>query len=84
MPQVLMYTKTPCSYCSRARKLLQRRGIDFTEVPVDRDPEQERQMIERSGSRSVPQVFIDDRHIGGYADLAELDADGELDPLLGR
>jgi glutaredoxin 3 len=84
MPQVLMYTKTPCSYCARARRLLQRRDIDFTEIPIDHDQEQEQWMIERSGRRTVPQVFINDLHIGGYTDLAALDADGELDPLLGR
>ena len=84
MHQVLMYTKTPCSYCTRARNLLHRRGIDFTEIPVDHDREQEQRMFERSRRHTVPQVFIDDRHVGGYAELAELDADGELAPLLGR
>jgi glutaredoxin 3 len=84
MPHVLMYTKTYCSYCKRARKLLERKGIDFTEVAVDHDRDSERLMVERSRRHSVPQIFIDDRHIGGYTDLAALDASGELDTLLGR
>jgi glutaredoxin 3 len=79
-----MYTKTYCSYCKRARKLLERKGIDFTEVAVDHDRDSERLMVERSRRHSVPQIFIDDRHIGGYTDLAALDASGELDTLLGR
>ena len=84
MSQVLMYTKTPCSYCTRARSLLHRKGVAFTEIPVDHDPEQEQRMIARSRRRTVPQIFIGEQHIGGYSDLAKLDADGKLDPLLGR
>lgn len=84
MPLVLMYSKTYCSYCNRARKLLERKGIDFTEVAVDHDRASERLMVERSRRHTVPQIFIDDRHIGGYTDLAALDASGELDALLGR
>lgn len=84
MAHVLMYTKTYCSYCTRARKLLARKGVEFTEIAVDHDRESERIMVERSHSDSVPQIFIDDRHIGGYSDLAGLDATGELDTLLGH
>lgn len=84
MPQVLMYTKTHCSYCTRARTLLERKGVDFTEVPVDHDRESERLMVERSRRHTVPQIFIGDRHIGGYTDLAALDSSGDLDTLLGR
>jgi glutaredoxin 3 len=71
-----------CPYCSRARHLLQRKGVDFEEISVDRDREQMAIMRRRSRRHTVPQIFIDDRHIGGYDDLAMLDARGELDPLL--
>ena len=84
MPQIVMYAKTLCSYCTRARKLLDAKGVEFAEIRVDRDRDQLRIMIERSRRRTVPQVFIDDRHVGGYDDLARLDARGELDTLLGR
>ena len=69
MPHVLMYTKTYCSYCKRARKLLERKGIDFTEVAVDHDRDSERLMVERSRRHSVPQIFIDDQRVGGLAGL---------------
>jgi glutaredoxin 3 len=84
MPEVLIYTKSPCRYCTRARDLLARRGVDFTEIPVDHDPEQERIMMTRSRRNTVPQIFIGEHHVGGYTDLAALDATGELDRLLGR
>ena len=84
LPQVVMFTKTPCGYCNRARRLLSERGIAYTEIPIDRDPHQERVMRERSGRETVPQVFIGEHHVGGYTDLAALDAAGQLDPLLGR
>ena len=83
-PEVVIFTKTPCGYCNRARRLLSERGIAYTEIPVDRDPQQERIMRERSGRETVPQVFIGEHHVGGYTDLAALDAAGQLEPLLGR
>lgn len=82
MPHITVYTTMICPYCSRARHLLQRKGVDFEEIPVDRDREQMEIMRRRSRRHTVPQIFIDDRHIGGYDDLAMLDARGELDPLL--
>ncbi len=82
MPHVTIYTTTICPYCSRARHLLQRKGVVFEEISVDRDREQMAIMRRRSRRHTVPQIFIDDRHIGGYDDLAMLDARGELDPLL--
>jgi glutaredoxin 3 len=84
MPQVLIYATAFCSYCTRARRLLQDKGVAFAEVPVDREPEQWQVMVERSRRHTVPQVFVDDLHLGGYDDLARLDASGELDSLLGR
>lgn len=83
MPQVTLYTTRTCPYCSRAKRLLQRKGVAFNEIPVDHDAEQKQIMIERSQRDTVPQIFIDDRHIGGYDDLVWLDTCDELDPLLG-
>jgi glutaredoxin 3 len=83
MPQVVMYANATCSYCERARRLLGDKGVVFEEIRVDRDRTQHEVMIRRSRRRTVPQIFIDDLHIGGYDDLARLDARGELDPLLG-
>ena len=84
MPKVVMYTTRVCPYCTRARKLLHRKGIAYAEIPVDQDHEQFEVMVERSRRHTVPQIFIDDLHVGGYDDLARLDARGDLDPLLGQ
>lgn len=81
--KVELYSTAMCPYCSRARHLLQKKGIEFIEYRVDKDYALRAEMEQRSHRTSVPQIFIDDRHIGGFDDLAELDMDGELDPLLG-
>ena len=81
-PSVVMYSKSWCPYCERARALLKSKNIIFTEVDVESQPEQRAEMIRRSGRRTVPQIFIGTRHIGGSDDLHELDAAGGLDPLL--
>ena len=84
-PDVTMYSTGWCPYCERARGLLQRKGVAFQEVKVDDDPAQRMTMLERSGGRrTVPQIFIGDRHVGGFDDLYALDKAGELDKLLGR
>lgn len=83
MPKVEMYTTGSCPYCVRARSLLERKGVAITEYRVDMAPELRAEMEKRSGGTSVPQIFIDGRHIGGCDDMYELDFDGELDPLLG-
>jgi len=78
-----MYSTAVCPYCVRAERLLKARGVDDIEkVRVDLDPLQREQMMARTGRRTVPQIFIGDRHVGGFDDLAELDLDGELVPLL--
>ena len=82
MPTVEMYTTPLCPYCVRARRLLERKGVAFAEIRVDRDREQMRTMIQRSQRTTVPQIFIGERHIGGYDDMAALDQAGKLDPLL--
>jgi len=80
---ITIYATRFCSYCDAARRLLAAKGCSWEEVDVVADPERRREMIERSGRRTVPQIWIGDRHIGGYAELSRLEAAGELDPLLG-
>ena len=84
MPDVQLYCSGYCPYCERARYLLQSTGVQFTEIKIDQEPRRRSEMEERAGGQtSVPQIFIDQRHIGGYDDMAALDRAGELDPLLG-
>ncbi|MCW3835673.1 glutaredoxin 3 [Sphingomonas canadensis] len=83
MATVEIYTKAFCPYCARAKALLEAKGADFTEYDITFDTPKRGEMIERAGGRTtVPQVFIDGRHIGGSDDLAALDRSGGLDPLL--
>ncbi len=82
-PPVRMYSTTVCPYCDRARALLTRKGATFTEIKIDEDATQRNEMLRLSGGRrTVPQIFIGDRHVGGFDDLYALDRKGELDPLL--
>lgn len=84
MATIEVYTKFLCPYCSRAKALLDRKGTDYREIDVTMDRAGFAAMVERAnGGRTVPQIFIDGRHIGGSDDLAALDARGGLDPLLG-
>jgi glutaredoxin 3 len=84
-PEITMYSTGWCPYCDRARALLERKGATFSEVKVDEDNAQRDLMLQRSGGRrTVPQIFIGDRHVGGFDDLYALDKAGELDKLLGR
>lgn len=84
MATIDIYTKFFCPYCSRAKALLGRKGVDFNEIDVTIDTAGFAAMVVRAaGRRTVPQIFIDDRHIGGCDDLVALDAAGTLDPLLG-
>ncbi len=83
MAHIEIYTTATCPYCIRAKSLLARKGATFTEIPVDGDPAARAAMTERAGgARTVPQIFIDGRHIGGSDDLHALNAKGGLDPLL--
>jgi glutaredoxin 3 len=81
-PKVVMYASSWCSYCSRARALLESKGVAFEEIDVDVVPGARDEMMARSGRMSVPQIFVGERHIGGSDELDELDAAGRLDPLL--
>lgn len=77
-----MYSTRFCPYCVRARKLLKSKGIPFTDISVDGRGDLRREMTQLSGPRTVPQVWIGDRHVGGFDDLARLEHQGQLDPLL--
>lgn len=83
MPSIEIYTKFFCPYCTRAKSLLSGKGADFVEHDITMDADGRAQMIQRAhGRTTVPQIFIDGRHVGGSDDLAALDRDGKLDPLL--
>jgi glutaredoxin 3 len=81
-PTIEMYATSWCGYCERARQLLRRKGAVYTEISVEGDSGRRAEMIERSGRRTVPQIFIGERHIGGSDELAELDRSGALEALL--
>ena len=84
MQAVKMYTTAVCPYCIRAKQLLASRGVaQIEEIRVDQDPAARAQMMQSTGRRTVPQIFIGATHVGGYDDLAALDAKGGLMPLLG-
>ncbi|MEY2884829.1 MAG: glutaredoxin 3 [Pseudomonadota bacterium] len=83
MPRIEIYTKFLCPYCTRAKALLTGKGATFDEIDISMGGVPRAEMLERSGGRmTVPQIFINGRHIGGSDDLAALDRAGQLDPLL--
>lgn len=83
MPSVTIYTKGWCPYCSAAKELLSQKGVAFDEIEITGREAERTEMIQRSGGRTtVPQVFIGERHVGGFDDLSALDRRGELDALL--
>jgi len=83
MAKVEIYTGPYCGYCQRAKNLLDFKGVEYTEYSTFMDVGRRTEMIERAGGRtSVPQIFIDGRHVGGSDDLMALDAQGKLDPML--
>jgi glutaredoxin 3 len=81
MPRVELYTTPSCPFCVRAKRLLKERDIAYTEFDVSEDDELRAEIMERTGRRTVPQIFIDGRSIGGFEELAALDAAGELRDL---
>ena len=82
-PRVTMYTASYCGYCVRAERLLAARGVaDVVKIHVDEEPAERMAMMKRTGRRTVPQIYIGDRHVGGYDELAALDRAGGLTPLL--
>ena len=84
MSEIVMYSKSWCPYCRMAKRLLSEKGQEWQEIDVEEQPERRREMVERSGRTTVPQIWIDGRHIGGYDELSRLDRSGELDRLLSQ
>lgn len=85
MPQITIYTTAVCPYCQRAKLLLKNKGVqELKEIRIDIDPAQRDLMMQKTGRRTVPQIYIDDLHVGGFDDLAALDHEGKLDSLLGK
>ncbi len=82
MARVEMYSKTTCPYCYRAKDLLRGKGVSIEEYVIDGGGGKRDEMIDRAGRTTVPQIFIDGRHVGGCDDLFALDRQGRLDPLL--
>ena len=81
--KALMYTTAVCPYCQMAERLLVAKGVEIDKVRVDLDPARRAEMMEKTGRRTVPQIYIGETHVGGYDDLAALERAGKLDPLLG-
>lgn len=85
MPKITIYSKETCPYCVQAKNLLKHKGVsEFNEIRIDLEPEQRDKMIEITGRRTVPQIFIDDFHVGGFDDLSALNRSGKLDELLNK
>ena len=83
MAKIVMYSTGVCPFCLMAERLLKSKGVaQIEKIRVDLQPERRDEMIERTGRRTVPQIYVGDRHVGGYDDLAALDRAGGLDPLL--
>ncbi|MEK7845318.1 MAG: glutaredoxin 3 [Pseudomonadota bacterium] len=83
MPKVIMYTTGFCPYCKMAENLLRSKGIqDIEKIRIDLEPVQRTEMMDKTGRRTVPQIYIGERHVGGYDDLTQLDREGELTALL--
>lgn len=81
-PKVTVYTKQNCPYCVRAKHLLAKKGVPFEEISVEGKDDLRVWLMEATGQRTVPQIFAGERSLGGYTDLAALDAEGRLDPIL--
>ncbi|MBW3510091.1 MULTISPECIES: glutaredoxin 3 [Janthinobacterium] len=79
---VIVYSTAVCPYCVRAERLLESKGVTVQKIRVDLDPEERIKMMERTGRRTVPQIYVGDTHVGGFDDLYALDQAGKLDPLL--
>lgn len=82
MQAVTLYSTRVCGFCSRAKALLEAKRVPYTEILVDLEPARREEMVQKSGCHTVPQIFIGERHVGGYVDLYLLDRQGGLDPLL--
>ena len=81
-PDITIYTGNRCAYCNAAKKLLDNKNVEYTEINVDEDPSLREEMVSRTQRQTVPQIFFGDVHIGGFDDLAELNHEGKLDEML--
>lgn len=79
---VIVYSTAVCPYCVRAERLLEAKGVTVQKIRIDLDPEERIKMMERTGRRTVPQIYVGETHVGGFDDLYALDQAGKLDPLL--
>ncbi|CDZ76879.1 Glutaredoxin-3 [Legionella massiliensis] len=82
MTTVIMYSTGYCPYCTRARQLLERKGVEYTDIRIDENPDKRAEMIAKSNRHTVPQIFINGQHIGGCDDMYALEDQGQLDQLL--
>lgn len=82
MPEVYLYTTRICPYCIQAKRLLEHKGVAYREIPVDGNPELRLEMMNASGRRTVPQIWIGETHVGGMDDLFALERSGDLDRML--
>ena len=82
MPKVQIYTKQQCPFCVRAKALLSKKGVSYEEIDVEHDDARRTWLVEASGQRTVPQIFVDGRPLGGFTDVDALDKQGKLDPIL--
>ena len=80
--EVVIYSGNRCAYCNAAKRLLDSKNVGYTEINVDEDPARREEMIRRTQRQTVPQIFIGERHVGGFDDLSELNQSGGLDELL--
>jgi glutaredoxin 3 len=84
MAKVVMYTTQWCGYCAAARELLRSKGVEFEDIDIDADRDRRQEMIEKSGAKTVPQIFINDESIGGFTELAAIEAQEQLNKLLNK
>lgn len=83
MARVVIYTTDYCPFCARAKALLRSKGVNFEEIDLFRDPRAREEVQQRTGRRTVPQIFIDGVSVGGFDEIKQMDEDGELDRMLG-
>ncbi|MGH8090612.1 MAG: glutaredoxin 3 [Rudaea sp.] len=83
MSKIEMYTSANCAYCVAAKNLLKSKGLDYAEIRIDTDPVRREEMLARAHRRTVPQIFVNDRLVGGYEDLVAAERSGELAKLIG-
>jgi glutaredoxin 3 len=81
-PEVIVYSGHRCAYCNAAKRMLDSKGVEYTEINVDEDHTMREEMMQRTKRQTVPQIFIGDVHVGGFDDMAELNSEGKLDELL--